>query len=222
MIIFFGTEIENLSLTKIKVIYLKLNFMKKIFLGAAIAMSSLAFAQTFGVKGGANFSSVNGGGTFNDSKGKVGFYAGAFVNAPIAEKISIQPEVVYNNLGARIANNSDYKLNMDYISIPVMFQYNATPELYLEAGPQFSFLVNSKFSGPNTTFTNLVNQFNKKENYNSFDFGLGLGAGYYFTQNIGITARYVAGFTDISKNNAFGSDAKAKNNNFQVGLAYKF
>lgn len=196
--------------------------MKKIFLGAAIAMGSLAFAQQFGVKGGANFSSINGGGSFNDAKGKVGFYAGAFMNAPIAQNFSIQPEVLYNNLGAKVANNSDYKLNMDYISIPVMFQYNATPEFYLEAGPQFSFLVNSKFSGPNNTLVNLANQFNNKDNYNTFDFGLGLGAGYYFTQNIGITARYVAGFTDITNKDAFGSDAKVKNNNFQLGLAYKF
>ena len=77
--------------------------MKKLFLGAAIAMSSLAFAQSFGVKGGANFSNL----TETDADTKVGFYGGLFMNAPIAAEFSIQPELLYNNLGAK---EGDYKL----------------------------------------------------------------------------------------------------------------
>ncbi len=38
-----------------------------------------------------------------------------------------------------ILGKSETKLNLDYISVPVMFQYKATPEFYLEAGPEFSF-----------------------------------------------------------------------------------
>ena len=58
-----------------------------------------------------------------------------------------------------------------------------------------------------------------KQALNTFNFGIGLGAGYYFTDNIGVTARYVAGATDIFKEN--NGDA-VRNNTFQVGLAYKF
>lgn len=203
--------------------HLKFKIMKKIFLGLALGMGTLAFAQQFGVKGGANFSSVNGGSSFNDTKGKVGFYAGVFMNAPITEKFSIQPEVLYNNLGSKVTLvGTNYNLNMDYISVPVMFQYNATPSLYIEAGPQFSFLTSPRVSGGNQTVNNIANYFIKKENLNSFDFGLGLGAGYYFTQNIGVTARYVAGFTDIYNKDKVGAEAKYRNNAFQLGLAYKF
>lgn len=53
-----------------------------------------------------------------------------------------------------------------------------------------------------------------------FDFGLGLGAGYYFTPNIGVNVRYVAGLTDIAKNRIGGDSSK--NGVFQLGLAYKF
>ena len=60
-----------------------------------------------------------------------------------------------------------------------------------------------------------------KDDLNNFNFGLGLGAGYYFTPNVGLTARYVAGFTDIYKDGQNAGDA-VKNNVFQVGLAYKF
>lgn len=58
-----------------------------------------------------------------------------------------------------------------------------------------------------------------KDAVESFDIGVGLGAGYYFTPNIGLTTRYVAGFSDVIKNNPGDS---VRNGVFQIGLAYKF
>ena len=205
--------------------------MKKLVLGAAIAMSSLTFAQQFGVKGGMNVSSLSDDASLSDQASKIGFNAGVFMNAPIAENFSIQPEVLYNDLGSKVTRSTtvlgntysaDYSRNLGYISVPVMFQYNATPGFYLEAGPQFGFLVsaNDKYKSStngNTNNSNIVGL--DKDAFNTFDFGLGLGAGYYFTPNIGLTARYVAGLSDIIKNNNGDS---VKNNVFQVGLAYKF
>ena len=204
--------------------------MKKLFLGAAIAMSSLTFAQQFGIKGGMNVASISKDGTLSDTSSKIGFNAGVFMNAPLAENFSIQPEVLYNDLGSKITygqnDNNSYSTNLGYISVPVMFQYNATPEFYLEAGPQFSFLVNANNKLKDGNNNILVNDWTKlaKDNLNTFDFGLGLGAGYYFTPNFGLTARYVAGMTKIGKDdNVYGQPYKdSKNNVFQVGLAYKF
>ena len=204
--------------------------MKKLFLGAAIAMSSLTFAQQFGLKGGMNVASISKDGTLSDTSSKIGFNAGVFMNAPLAENFSIQPEVLYNDLGSKITygqnDNNSYSTNLGYISVPVMFQYNATPEFYLEAGPQFSFLVNANNKLKDGNNNILVNDWTKlaKDNLNTFDFGLGLGAGYYFTPQLGLTARYVAGMTKIGKDdNVYGQPYKdSKNNVFQVGLAYKF
>ena len=103
-----------------------------------------------------------------------------------------------------------------------MFQYNVTPSFYLEAGPKFSFIVNNKVKGDNAiaeAYYGTLLGLNNKDNFNSFDFGLGIGAGYYFIPNLGVTLRYTAGLTDIYKNNS--GDA-VKNNVFQAGLAYKF
>ena len=204
--------------------------MKKLFLGTAIAMSSLTFAQQFGIKGGMNVASISKDGTLSDTSSKIGFNAGVFMNAPLAENFSIQPEVLYNDLGSKITygqnDNNSYSTNLGYISVPVMFQYNATPEFYLEAGPQFSFLVNANNKLKDGNNNILVNDWTKlaKDNLNTFDFGLGLGAGYYFTPQFGLTARYVAGMTKIGKDdNVYGQPYKdSKNNVFQVGLAYKF
>ena len=193
--------------------------MKKLFLGLAVAASSLVFAQekakstspvAFAVKAGLNVSTISGG----DSKGKAGFYGGLFANIPVASSFSVQPEVLYNGVGAKAEDLQGFTLNLSYISVPVMFQYNATPEFYLEAGPQFSFLVDSKLKYQSVSVK-------ANDSIKGFDFGIGIGAGYFFTPNIGVNARYVAGVTDIGKEVA-GAQPEGKNNVFQVGLAYKF
>lgn len=48
-----------------------------------------------------NVSSISKDATLSDTKSKIGFNAGVFVNIPIAESFSIQPEVLYNDLGAK-------------------------------------------------------------------------------------------------------------------------
>lgn len=194
--------------------------MKKLFLGLAVAASSIAFGQQFGAKAGVNVSSLTSADEL-DTKSKTGFYAGIFMNAPLASNFSIQPELLYENSGAKVKadDNIDVKLHLDYIAIPVMFQYNATPEFYLEAGPKFSFLVNNKFTSDNAMLEDFLNEVDTKDTFSTFDFGLGIGAGYYFTPNIGINVRYMAGLTDIFKDNE--GDA-VKNSAFQAGLSFKF
>ncbi|KIA90766.1 porin family protein [Kaistella jeonii] len=183
--------------------------MKKVFLVGAIALFGAMNAQTFGLKAGMNVSNLSN--STDAAKSKVGFYAGVLMNAPIAEKFSIQPEVLYSSKGAQ-SDGGDVKLNLDYISVPVMFQYNATPSLYLEAGPEFGFIISAKLKVGGGTM-------DVKDTFNGFDLGIGLGAGYYFIPSVGINARYVAGVTDVVKNNP---DTAVRNNVFQIGLTYKF
>ncbi|MCD9854852.1 outer membrane beta-barrel protein [Epilithonimonas sp. JDS] len=226
--------------------------MKKLFLGLGLVAGTFAFAQTsptFGLKAGLNVSSISDDG-YEDSKAKAGFYGGIFMNAPISEMFSIQPEVLYSQMGAKITERgsgtvagSDYSYrlssstNLDYITVPVMFQFNATPNFYLEAGPEFGFLISAK--ARNSSYTNVEGNFDAdsydsdsrdiKDNFSGFNMGAALGLGFNFTQNFGINARYVAGFTDISKKNngedgntTLEQSGKNRNNAFQVGLSYKF
>lgn len=210
--------------------------MKKLILGLALTAGTFAFAQqtgntssnpvTFGVKGGMNVSSLSKDSGLDDQKSKIGFNAGVFANIPLATSFSVQPEVLYSQYGNKsefttLGNKYSASTKLDYITVPVMFQYNLIPDLYVEAGPEFGFMVSAKNKLKNETNGNSTTSDNYKDNFNTFNFGIGLGAGYYFTPNLGLTARYVAGLTDIAKNRPSGSDA-VKNNVFQVGLAYKF
>lgn len=202
--------------------------IRKLFLGLSISVSALAFSQQFGLKGGATISSISDDG-YDKTKSKTGFYAGAFVNIPASELISIQPEIIYNNLGSEVRGKhlvyGEYtrKLNLNYVAVPIMFQFKATPQFYIEAGPELGFLVNvnSKTawnSSSTTTITEL-----KTNDFNKFNLGLGLGAGFDINKRFGINARYVAGFSDITKPNSDPSvNAKNKNNGFQLGVNLKF
>jgi len=218
--------------------------MKKLILGIALTAGSLAFAQTttttttssnmssdsavrFGVKAGMNVSSVSKDGALDDQGSKIGFNAGVFANIPVGSMFSVQPEVLYSQYGDKydqviLGKRISSARHLDYITVPVMLQYNIIPNLYVEAGPEFGFLVSAKNKLKNESDNDVINQSGDyKDGLNGFNFGIGLGAGYYFTDNIGVTARYVAGITDIAKDRPNGSDA-TRNNVFQVGLAYKF
>lgn len=196
--------------------------MKKLLLGAALAVSSLTFAQQFGIKGGVNVSNVSDDSNV-ETNSRTGFYGGVFMNAPLAESFSIQPELLYNSVGSKYdVGNSSATLQLDYLTLPVMFQYNVVPQFYLEAGPEFGMLLNAKAKYEGGGISGEADL--DKDNFNSFNFGLGLGAGFNITNNIGINARYVAGFTDATdeSNQDFGSDAKNRNNVFQAGVTVKF
>lgn len=200
------------------IINLKIITMKKLFLGFALVAGILSFAQEhdasstlpvrFGIKAGLNMATISS----DDARAKAGIYGGVFANIPVASAFSLQPEVLYSGMGAKNKDNSSTRLNLDNISVPVMIQYNVLPTLYLEAGPQFSFAISKKIK-------NDTGSVDATRLYKGFDFGLGLGAGYYFEQGFGFTARYVAGLTNIMENNQ--SDA-VRTSVFQVGVVYKF
>ena len=185
--------------------------MKKLFLVGALALFGAMNAQKFGAKVGANLSNFTGDVTGTESK--VGFYVGGFANFAISDKFSFQPELVYSNEGAKAnVEGINVTWNVDYIKVPLMFQYHAAEKFNLEAGPYVGFLVSSKAkaSGESADMKDLLN---------STDFGLGLGAEYNFTDKISAGLRYNAGLSNIAKDS--GSD-KVKNSVFQLGLGYRF
>lgn len=153
--------------------------MKKLFLGLALTAGTLAFAQEsttvntsplkkdvqpvrFGIKAGGN-SAYFSAQEFGMNSQKLGFHAGAFVNIPVSKQFSIQPEVLYNQMGARdVISNSPIengnvkvqdKVTMNYISVPLMVQMRPMDKFYVEAGPEFSYFINGKNKGDVTRTT---------------------------------------------------------------------
>lgn len=177
--------------------------MKKlILLSAFLVLGVTSQAQIkFGVKAGANFANLEAD---VNTDNITSFHAGVLLEAKLFPNFAVQPEVLYSSQGADL-NNEEFKL--DYISVPVLAKfYLISDKLALEAGPQFSFLINE--DTPNT----IDNTFETK----SFDFAALGGLSYNITDNIFAQARYVVGLTDTTK------DADVTNRVIQLSVGLRF
>mgnify|MGYP001627887288 CR=1 FL=1 len=165
----------------------------------------------FGVKGGLNYS------TFNDTENveyKPGFLVGAFMNLNIpASPISIQPEVLYSQYGAK-AEDADFEFNVNYIQVPVLLKFGfetpaASPNVYF--GPYMGF----------NTAANVENNdgsINLEDNVNDTEFGVLVGAGVDVS-NFRLGLRYSAGLSNIA-NDDFNDSAKNGALALTVGVAF--
>lgn len=185
--------------------------MKNLFITSVLVFATTLTVQSqslvnFGVKAGPNFASFNGG-TEIDYSSRTSFHVGLVAEIKASPNMSIQPEVLYSSQGAKVDGIGDF--NLDYVSVPVLAKfYILSDRLSLEAGPQFSFLVDERKAAWNGITTSADN--------NSFDFALAGGVGLNLTQSFFAQARYTIGLTEASKN------ADIKNAVFQVSLGYMF
>jgi hypothetical protein len=182
---------------------------------AATLMTGNAMAQhvNIGVKAGANFYNVNNdNGAEYDTK--TGFHAGLLGHIHLAPQLALQPEIVYSSQGAKYKNGLgvEEKYNLDYINVPVLFQYMFDNGFRLQAGPQVGFLVSAKTKAGNV-------EVDYKDQTNTIDFGLGAGAGYvHVPSGFGVDLRYNLGLSNINENDA----VKSHNRGFQAGVFYLF
>jgi len=201
--------------------------MKKTVLLVAVALMgfvSNSFAQeswSFGVKGGLNISTVTGG-SFDDPSHRTAFNAGVLAEIPIANRFSIQPEVLYSAQGYDFASidednifdtddNIEYQL--DYIQVPILAKVYVTDGLSMQAGPSFNFNVNEELD-----FSPTENGGDVELSDQVSDFEMGAAAGLEYKLNSGffVQARYTYGFTEVFD----GSDAH--NSVWQASVGYQF
>jgi opacity protein-like surface antigen len=129
-----------------------------------------------------------------------GFNLGLLGHIHFDSQWAVQPELVYSSQGAKIGG-SDQKL--DYINIPVIFQYMFDNGFRLQAGPQLGLLVRA----------------DNKDDLNPIDLGVGIGVSYVVpSTGFGVDARYNFGLSNINKNDA----VKAFNRGVQLGVFYIF
>jgi hypothetical protein len=193
-------------------------FMKKInAFVVAILVSSAAMAQDepkFGLKGGLNVSTLNyDNGT--DADWKTGFHLGGLAHIHLTPSFSLQPEVYYSSQGAKLPYNTNDKmvLNLSYINVPFLLQYNFANGFRLQGGPQIGFLV-----GVSDKVGDQELNLRKTSDYKAVDLSIPLGLSYLGYSGFGVDARYNIGLTNIHKTDP----GTAKNGVFQVGVFYLF
>jgi hypothetical protein len=193
--------------------------MKKAFLAVMaitfIAVTSNAQGVRLGAKLGANLNKVTGK-SFNEEF-DLSYHAGAFLEIDFGKKWGIQPEVYFNQATATRAStfntiystnpNASTNIKLNYLSIPVLLRYNVGKMVTLQAGPQFSILMNNDKT--------LLQ--NGKEAFDNGDFAMAAG----LTLNLKmlrIYGRYNIGLNNI---NDIDNQDKWKNQQLQLGLGLK-
>ena len=85
-------------------------------------------AWNFGIKGGVNFANFTGD-DFSSDNSRTSFNVGLLAEIPLADRFSIQPEVLYSGQGYEIYENDqanfldvddNVEYQLDYVSVPVL------------------------------------------------------------------------------------------------------
>ncbi|RBL92559.1 porin family protein [Chitinophaga flava] len=196
--------------------------MRKTLLVPSFVLTAVlgAYAQkkiSYGLKGGLNYFNYTG----NFDKYRTSIYGGGFAEITISQRWAMQPEVVYyKNRGYGLFNyeraqhsgstslvNSTRKEH--YISVPIMIKYYAIPKLYIEAGPELNFLIES-------TEQQDGHRYGVADYYNNdrTTLNLSMGGGYQLPYGFGINARFSVGV------HSKGQTPITYNNTGKVGFTY--
>jgi len=176
-----------------------------------LSLTVLAKAQSadthFGLKAGLNISSldVKDGVDFDS---KAGFHIGGLAHVHLSPHFGIQPEIVYSEQGGK---DGEDKWKINYLNVPVLFQYMTGSGFRLQTGPQLGFAVSSKIKSGDV-------ERNIKDDVNTVDVSWAIGASYLFPEAIGIDARYNIGITNVND----AETPEVRNRVFQIGLFYQF
>jgi hypothetical protein len=107
----------------------------------------------FGIKGGVNLANIRSANHFTDGdllNTKTGLAAGAFYHIGIAKGLSIQPELLYSQMGSEYDDNTSAtlntkgKLNLNYLSLPILIKVNPFKPLGIFVGPQLDYYLSVK------------------------------------------------------------------------------
>ena len=183
------------------------------------ASNSDSMSPSFGVKGGVNFATVTGD-DFDSPDSRTSFHVGVFGEFPIAEIFSIQVEALYSGQGFDAnfdgPDGDKAEVQLDYINVPVLAKFYIVKGLSIEAGPQFSFLVNDEFDFNPNSDNGDINLSDNGVDTQTFEFGVAGGLTFQTEMGLFATARYNQGITDVIK------DVDVKNSVFQLGIGFKF
>ncbi len=198
--------------------------MKKVFvlIAAAIVCMSASAQLQFGAKVGVD--ATNFWGKNVEHGMQLNYQAGLVMEYKFNPHFAIAPEVVFaaqggkdkvyaaiGDLDGRV-DKVDQKFITNYINVPVMFKFYATPNFSIDLGPQVGFNVFSKYKVEDEKSIDI------KDMTKSVDFGVGLGGTYNLTDNAFVQARYTLGMTEVFKDDM----SEAKNGNIQLAFGIKF
>ena len=214
--------------------------MKKLVLSAVVALAGIVGVNAqsmeslqIGAKAAYNYSNLRGDfAKALDFKGASGYNVGLYVEVPVTDRLSIQPEVLYSQEGAKldtsinlpligkVGEETEFKLKN--VNVPVLAKYYVVNGLNIQVGPQINFLTDSSVKLGKVESDKVL-----KEALSKVNFSAVVGAGYKLPMGFSVDARYTFGLTNIlDKDNKDLKNLKVaddfKTGVFSVGVGYQF
>lgn len=233
--------------------------MKKLLLTAALGTLAVgANAQLrFGAEVGAHlanqnvsFSSLFGGVANINTSPNLGLRGGLVAQFGILDHLSIQPAILFTMKGTRLELDDDYsdgtfryqsesqsKINLNYIEIPLNIQYSLGDNgngFFIGAGPYFGYAFAGKavdqYSATVTLLATGATETIEEEDeydvefgdglndmYKNLDIGIGVNAGYMLPMGAFVRVYGQYGLSQVLSNAIF---AEAKNYGFGLSVGY--
>jgi len=193
----------------------------------------------FSLKLGGNYANLSG---VDNTTGAIGLNFGLQATIKFSDKWRLVPE--FTPLSKKGAKDIQYipsgipeldnligtpdatLMDMNYIDVPVILEYQVAEKFNIGTGPQFSFLTSaSNEYDKNVQQDDDITYFQESQlSWNTFDFGWAFELSYNLWdarngKGLNINVRYVLGLTDIIKDNP--GDA-VTNSVFQISASFPF
>jgi hypothetical protein len=170
------------------------------------------------IEGGLNHSQMPG---LDGARGKFGIYYGMGVFIKMSERLAFVPEFKpFSYRGAQnvkpispyAIDDASYSLALNYLDLPILFQYKFSNHLYIATGPQVNFLLSAKQRGDGFV-TGTDREIKISESfYDTFEplyFSWPAEVGLCFTdviqkQDIDFKVRYNVSFSNVIADKSYG------------------
>ena len=201
--------------------------MKRItlLLVVAIAATTQLFAQkkvSPGIRAGVNVATLSN----VNADFKTDFYAGVILSLHLAQRYTLQPELIYTRQGANNvafvdeetgAPTGQENVTIQYLSLGVINKFYFVDGFHGLIGPSLDMKIGKNF--PRIDFDD--------DDYGGVDLGLSLGLGYTLPIGLTFEGRFKTGMLDAFNNDYFlgmfdDPDDVSLNRVFQLGLSYSF
>jgi len=197
---------------------------------AALASQVQAQGVKGGLKAGLNLAVITN--TFNlGADFKPGLHFGGYLEAKMGEKASFQPELLYSAQGCTTSDmqgRSTGKVNLSYVSLPLLFNLYAAQGFHFTLGPQASVLVSAKAFEEGAGSLGGSRETDIKDEFKKGELSIAGGLGYKFKGGIHLSARYITGVSNINNNEFIetmrvqAGAGKMRNRLFQFSAGFSF
>ena len=127
---------------------------------------------------------------------KAGIFAGVAVNASVNQKTSFELGFYFSQKGARHNQNPEkgdysyYRVNLNYVDLPLLFRYHLNPVYFISLGPSLAYLIDYKEENERGDWTGVYK-------FNKFETGLNFGLGRKIKEKFSVEVRSSNSITPI-------------------------